>query len=116
QEAVRRRRLALQDTTWLKPDRLGAGLALLFALRLGTPHAHQLRMPLPQRDYSWYDLRVRADKAMREARRIVQSIRMVLAQSQQDREDRCELNNPSDSPSPQPQDRRRPVQRHSCDS
>jgi len=34
-------------------------------------------------DYSWNDLKLRTEKVIREARRIVESTRMVLAHSQQ---------------------------------
>jgi hypothetical protein len=46
-------------------------------------------------DYSWHDLKVRAEDVMREARRIVESTRMVLAHSQQIRANLCEPDKPA---------------------
>ena len=46
-------------------------------------------------DYSWSDLKVRAEEVMREARRIVESTRMVLAHSQQIRENLREPDKPA---------------------
>jgi len=58
------------------------------------PHNPNYAVPL---DYSWNDLKVRAEEAMREARRIVESTRMVLAHSQQIRENLSEPDTPGDT-------------------
>jgi len=40
----------------------------------GMPRAYHVRMRPPRPDYSWSDLRVRAEDAMREAWRVAQDI------------------------------------------
>jgi hypothetical protein len=48
-------------------------------------------------DYSWNDLKVRAEDVMSEARCIVESTRIALAHAQQIRANLCEPNKPADT-------------------